>query len=163
MLPESGHDLAGGVGEKNGFVPVCLAERARDVVGFVDGVGVGEEEVMAAGGLGSDPACVVLAGEASAVAEVEWGCVEKDDAAVSGDGFGGDLAGFVGGVVVDDDQFPLLAEEEARFGLTEQRREAGRQRTLLVAGWDDDRDLEIRLWGRIRGLLGVDIVHEFVL
>jgi hypothetical protein len=129
----------------------------------VDGVGVGEEEMTAAGRLCAGPACVAFAREASAVAEVEWGRVEEDDAVVSGGGFGSDLAGLVGGVVVDDDQFPLLAEDEAGFGLAQQRGETVGQGALFVAGRDDDRDLEIVLCGRIRGLLEIGIVHNFVL
>ena len=76
---------------------------------------------MAAGDLCSGPARIALACGASAVAELEWGGVEEDDAIVSGGGFGGYLVGFVGGVVVDNDQFPLLVQEKSGFGLAEQR------------------------------------------
>ena len=76
MLPEAGDDLAGRVGEQDCLVPVCLAEGAREVVGLVDRVGVGEEEVLAAGGLCSGPAGVALACESSAVAQVQRRRVE---------------------------------------------------------------------------------------
>ena len=52
-------------------MPICLSERAGDVVGFVDGVSVGEEKMAASGGLGAGPACVALAGESTAAAQVQ--------------------------------------------------------------------------------------------
>ncbi len=116
-LPEAGDDLAGRVGEQRGVVLFRLVESAGEVSGLVDGVGVGEEEPGAAGVLRSDPAGVGFAGEAAAVAEVERRRFEDDDAVAAGGGGFGDLAGAVGGVVVDDDQLPLLAEGEAGFGL----------------------------------------------
>ena len=129
----------------------------------MDGVCIGEEEVSAASGLCSDPACVALAGEASAIAQVKRRRVQEDDSLVSGCGFRSDLAGPVGGGVVDDDQFPLFAEEKAGFGLDQQRGETFRERTLLVAGRNDYGEFEAGLFRRIRGRLAVCIGHDFVL
>ena len=120
-------------------MPVRFTERAGDVVGFVDGVGVGEEEVSSAGGLCSDPAGVAFAGESSAAGQVERRSVEEDHSVVFCRCFSGDFASLVGGGVVDDDDLPLLSEGEARFGLDQEGGEAGRQGPLLIAGRDDYR------------------------
>jgi hypothetical protein len=96
-----------------------FAEGAGDVVGFVEGVCVGEEDVFAACCLRAGPAGVVLAGESSVGAEVEFGGVENVDSCVTRGCFGGDVAGVIGGIVVDADQFPLLAEEETWLRLGE--------------------------------------------
>ena len=92
---------------------VQFAKRAGEIVGFVECVGVGEKEVSSSGLLCTGPACVALAGEASASGQVEGRSVEKDDSVVTGCSFLSDQAGPVGGVVVDDDQFPLLVEEKS--------------------------------------------------
>ena len=63
----------------------------------------------------------------------------------AGGGLGGDVAGSVGGVVVDDDQLPLLSERETGFGLGQQGGEAGGKGALLVAGGDDDGEFEVGL------------------
>ena len=42
-LPEAGDDLAGRVGEEDGVVFFGLVDRAGEIAGLVDGVGVGEE------------------------------------------------------------------------------------------------------------------------
>ncbi len=77
VLPEAGDDLARGVGEQGGFVLVDFAEGAGEIVGIVDGVRVGEEEIASLCGLGSRPAGVVLAGEASACGEIEGGASRR--------------------------------------------------------------------------------------
>src|SRR5260370_26652438 len=110
MLAEAGDNLPRRVGQQDCLVPIRFPEGAGDVVGFVDGVCVGEEEVSAARGLCASPTCVALARKPSAAAQVEWRSVEEDHSAVVGRCFGGDLAGLVGGVVVDDDDLPLLSE-----------------------------------------------------
>ena len=144
-LPEAGDYLARGVGEQGGVVLLRLVEGAGEVAGLVDGVGVGEEEPGAARLLGAEPAGVGLAGKASAVREVEgWGFGYKDAIAAGGCGFG-DLAGGVGGVVVDDDHFPLLAEREARLGLGEQRLQTGTHGCSLIAGGHDDGEPKLGL------------------
>ena len=61
-----------------------------------------------------------------------------------GSGLSCDRAGVVGRVVVDDDQLPLLAEGKSRFRLAQERVETGGKRPLLVAGWDDNRNLQVR-------------------
>ncbi len=48
-LPEAGDDLPGRVGEERCVVLVRLVEGAGEIVGFVDGVCVGEEQMPAAG------------------------------------------------------------------------------------------------------------------
>ncbi len=78
-------------------------------------------------------------------------------------GFGRDFAGFVGRGVVDDDQFPLLAEDKAWFGLDQEGGEAGRQRSLLVAGRDDHREFHVWLFLQILVELAVRFGHDFVL
>ena len=103
---------------------ICLPDSAGDVVGFVDGVCVGEDEVPSASGLCACPAGVALACESSAAAMVERRSVEEDHSIVGCCGFLGDLAGFVGRGIVDDDDFPLLAEGEAGFGLDQKGGEA---------------------------------------
>ena len=75
---------------------VDLLKGPGEIVGVVDGVGVGEEEVASAGGLRAGPAGVVFAGEASARGQVEgWGFEEGDTAVLCGD-FGCDIEGLVG-------------------------------------------------------------------
>ena len=70
-LPEAGDDLARRVGEQRRVVLLGLVEGAGEVAGLVDGVGVGEEQPCAAGGLRAGPAGVGFAGKSAAVGEVE--------------------------------------------------------------------------------------------
>jgi len=143
VLPEAGDDLARRVGEQRDLMAIGFAEGAGDVVGFVDGVCVGEEEILAACCLCAGPAGVVLAGESSVDGEVELRGVENVDSCVARGCFGGDVARVVGGVVVDDDKFPLMIEEETWLRLGENGGQTCGQRTLLVAGWNDDREFEV--------------------
>ena len=140
-----------------------LSEGARDVVGLVDRIGIGEEEMTSAGGLCAGPSGVALACESSVAAEVQRWRVEQDDAFVVGNCLSCDRSGVVGRVVVDDDQLPLLSEGKSGFRLAEQRVETGGKRPLLVAGWDDDRNLQVGHFGQIQILLALCIVHDFVL
>ena len=98
-------------------MPIGLSKGAGDVVGLVDRVGVGEEEMMSAGCLCAGPACVALACESAGAAQVQRWSVEENDAVMAGGGLSCDHAGVVGRVVVDDDQLPLLAEGKSGFRL----------------------------------------------
>jgi hypothetical protein len=147
LLPEAFDDLTWRVGEEGSVVFVQFAKRAGEVVGFVDGVGVGEEEVLSASFLCGGPARIALAGEPSASGEVEgWG-IEKNDSIVAGRGLLSDLAGIVGRVVVDDDQLPLLAEEKSELRLADQGRQTVGQGAFLVAGGDNDGEFQVGLFG----------------
>ncbi len=146
VLPESVEDLAGRVGEQRHLVLFGLEDRAAEVSGLVNGVGVGEEQPVrgGVGGLEAGPAGLRFAVEgALGGAEVELGRGEDGDAfgVLRGD-FLSDGAGAVGGGVIDDDELPLLAELEAGLGLRDQRGEAGREVGLLVARGDDDAEQE---------------------
>ena len=91
--------------------------------------------------LRAEPAGGVLAGEAAAVREIERRSAEDGDAGVGGDFVGQGERG-VAGVVVDDEDLPLLAQREAGFGLGDEGGKAGRERAGLVAGRDDNGELE---------------------
>ena len=130
------------------------------------GVGVGKEEPCATGLLRSGPAGVGLAGKAAVAAEVKGRGSEDDYALVSCGGGFGDLASAVAGVVVDDYEFPLDAEEESGLGLGEQGLEAHAEGSGFVARGDDDG--EAHLSGGGGGAIGLGyyilrIVHSFVL
>ena len=133
-LRRAGDELSGRIGEDAGQVFFGFVHGAAEVAGLMDGVGVGEEQPAAPGALSRGPAGVVLAGPAF----FELERVEHCDARKAlGDG-----AGLVGAAVVDDDQLPILAEEEDVFGLGGEGDEAGAEAILFVAGGDDDGELE---------------------
>ena len=104
---------------------------------MVDGVGVGEEEEFPIGGLCAGPAGVGLSGEPGIGRFVErWGCdgTNSEKFSCLGDySWRG-----IGGTVVDEEEFPLLAELEAGFGLGDEGFDAGGQGFLLVACRNDD-------------------------
>ena len=122
-LEEAGDDLSRGVGEQGGAMPLDLTEAAGERAGLVEGVGVGKEDALAAGELRPSPARVVFAREAAASAGVEgWGIEEGYGGTGVGGGMGvhgrgGDVAGGVGGGIIDDNELPLAAEGKAGLGL----------------------------------------------
>ncbi len=118
-LQEARGELAGRVGEQGDRVFFELVAGAGETAGFVDGVGVGEQEEATAGSLGSGPAGVVFPGEAALRGEVKRGGFEEGDA-LKGGGFRGDRGGLIGRAIVDDEQLPVMAELEGRIGLAEE-------------------------------------------
>ncbi len=62
FFPEAFYDLLGRVGEQCGFLAFGFFDASRERAGKMDGVGVGEEQPLAAGDFGSGGDGIVLAG-----------------------------------------------------------------------------------------------------
>ncbi len=131
------HPFAAGAGdgcgegdEVVGALGLGEGERSADRVGGEEDVGVGEEEPVRVAGVPDGGRHGV------GLAEPAWGEVMDVEGGELGRVGGGerveDLAGAVGGAVVDGD------DVEVGVVLPEQRGEAGADRGLFVAGGDDD-------------------------
>jgi hypothetical protein len=116
-------------------------EGAVEISGFVDGVSVGEEKPAATSLECSRPAGVVFAGPAWLKRERRKDCDAREA--------GSNLASPVGGVVIDDKQFPIGAELEDCIRLGSEGAEAVSETLLFITGRDD--------YGEFEGGFGEDV------
>ena len=127
-------DLPGRIAQHAGLVPLRLMDGAAQIAGLVHGVGIGKQQPAPARMLRGCPDGVCLAGPAGfQFLGLHHGYAGKAAR---------DLGCLVGGVVVDDDEFPVAAELEDVFRLAGERLKAGRQGFLLVARGNDDGELD---------------------
>ena len=133
-LRKPGDNLARRIAQHSGFVASGFVHRAVQVAGLVDRVRVGEQKPAAARFAGSGPDGIVL----PCPAFFELGGLKDGDPGKAAGNFGG----AVGGVVVDDDQFPVATELEDVFGLRDERLQAGCKVLLFVAGRNDDGEFD---------------------
>ena len=148
-LRKSGDELAGRVAQHSCLVTGGFVDGAVKIAGFVDGVGVGEQDPSAASLAGSGPDGVVLPGPAF----LELGGLKDSDAGKAA----GDFGGFVCRVIVDHDQVPVAAELKEIIGLRDKRLQAGGKVLFFVAGGNDDGEFDQRVgFGLIENCAGED-------
>ena len=148
-LRKAGDELARRIAQHSRFVARRLVDGAMQIAGLVDGVGVGEQHPAAARFAGCGPDGIVL----PCPAFFELGGLEHGDAGKAA----GDFGGAVGGVVVDDDEFPVAAKLEDVFGLRDKRLKASCKVLLFVAGGNDDGEFdELFRFGLIEDGAGAD-------
>jgi hypothetical protein len=105
------------------------------------------------------PAGTVLSRKAASRSKIQRRRVQNENSAASGGKINRDVACAVGRVVVDDNQLPVTAKLETGSRLRNQRGQAGGERLFLVAGWNNDRELELVSVAIVFCVLG----HDFVL
>ena len=105
-----------------------------EIAGLVDGVGIREEKPATAGSAGCGPNGVVLA----CPAFFELGGFEDGDAAKAP----GNLRRAIGGLVVDNDEFPIEPQLKDVFRLGDEGFEARGKIQLFVAGGDNDGEFD---------------------
>ncbi len=110
---------------------------AVQVAGLVNGVGIGKKNPAATGLARRGPDGVVL----PCPALLELGGVQDGDAGKAAS----DLGSAVGGVIVDNDQFPVAAEVEDIVRLRDKRLEARTEALLFVTRRNDDSEFDQRL------------------
>lgn len=120
-----------------------LVQGAGEVAWLVHCVRIGKKQPLPAGCLRRRPAGISFACEPSAVAEIQSGSGQDSNSEVVTGRLLGDLAGVVGRVVVNYDEFPLLAKGEAGLGLSDERFQAGAEGSCFVSGWNDDREPDL--------------------
>src|SRR6185437_4481605 len=107
-LRESCDDLAWRVAEHARFVALSLVNAAAQVARFMNSVGVSEQQPAATGTASGGEYGVGLAGPARG----QLAGLDHADSWKRARNFGG----AVGGLVVDDDEFPVAAKLEDLFG-----------------------------------------------
>ena len=111
-----------------------LVDRAVEIAGLVNRIGIREKEPAAARFASRGPDGVVL----SCPAFFEFAGFEHGDTAETAC----DLGGAISGLIIDNDKFPVDAKLKDVLRLRDQRFQTCREILLFIAGGDDDGEFD---------------------